>query len=151
MRKKKLAEFSDILPNFDQKFFAQNWPKWKFHYSKLFFMDLRFRNWTYKQTSFWLKNRHATSSNKARCNCHIFVNLISSAVIKIMTKWKNFFIKIKRYLKASYWQEKVSDLFIIVTTAKINLILKITANTSSLTWRVARWFLSRKLICKFHS
>ena len=33
----------------------------------MFFMDLRFRNWTYIQTSFQLKNRHATSSSHARC------------------------------------------------------------------------------------
>ena len=39
------------------------------------------------------------------------------------------------YWKATYWQEKVYDLFIIVTTADNNLIYKNTANTSSLTWR----------------
>ena len=42
-----------------------------------FFMDLRFRNWTYIQTRFWLKNCHATSSSQARFVCCIFVNLIS--------------------------------------------------------------------------
>ena len=45
--------------------------------SKTSFMDLRFRNWTYIQTSFWLKNRHATSSSQARCVFRIFVNQIS--------------------------------------------------------------------------
>ena len=38
-------------------------------------------------------------------------------------------------LKATYWQEKVSDLFIVATTANRNLIYKYAANTSSLTWR----------------
>ena len=45
-------------------------------------------------------------------------------LIKKMPKWK-----------ASYGKEKVSDLFIVVTTADKNLIYKNTANTSSLTWR----------------
>ena len=44
--------------------------------SKTFFMDLRYRNWTYIQTIFLLKNRHATSSSQARCVCPIFVNLM---------------------------------------------------------------------------
>ena len=39
------------------------------------------------------------------------------------------------YWKATYWQEKISDLFIIVMTADRSLIYKNTANTSSLTWR----------------
>ena len=38
-----------------------------------------------------------------------------------------------RYRKATYGKEKVSDLFIIVTTADRNLIYKNKANTSSLT------------------
>ena len=44
---------------------------------KLFFMDLRFRNWTNIKTSFWRKNCHATSSSQARCVSRIFVNQIS--------------------------------------------------------------------------
>ena len=40
-------------------------------------MDLRFRNWTYIQTSLRLKNNHATTSSQARCVCRIFVNQIS--------------------------------------------------------------------------
>ena len=43
---------------------------------KIFFMDLRFRNWTHIQTSFRLKNHHAISSSQARCVWHIFVNLM---------------------------------------------------------------------------
>ena len=57
------------------KAIGKNLPFWKI--KKLFFMDLRFRNCTYIQTSFWLKNRHATSSSQARCVFHIFVNQIS--------------------------------------------------------------------------
>ena len=52
----------------------KNPPFWKIQ--NLFFMDLRFRNWSYIQTSFQLKNHHATSSSQARCFCRIFVNLI---------------------------------------------------------------------------
>ena len=39
------------------------------------------------------------------------------------------------YQKATHWEEKVSDLFNIVTTADRSLIYKNKANTSSLTWR----------------
>ena len=38
------------------------------------------------------------------------------------------------YWKATYWLEKVPDLFIIVMAANKNLIYKNTANTSSLFW-----------------
>ena len=59
----------------------------------------------------------------------------SSTVLTIMTKWKKlFFIKKMPYWKATYRQEKVSDVFIIVTAADRNLIYKNIANTSSLTW-----------------
>ena len=53
-------------------------------------MDLRFRNWTYIQTSFWLNNHDTTSSSQARCVCGIFVDLIfiNSPYNATMTKWK---------------------------------------------------------------
>ena len=57
------------------------------------------------------------------------------AVITIMSKWTNFFTKYMPYWKARYWQEKIPDFFIIVTTADRNLIYKNKAKTSSLTWR----------------
>ena len=68
----------------DQKIIFQIWSQnqlifcqkkvsyWKF----FFFMNLRFRAWTYIQTSFWLKKHHATSSSQARLVFRIFVNLI---------------------------------------------------------------------------
>ena len=62
----------------------------------------------------------------------LFLNCLGS---KMITKWKNLFIKDMPYQKATHWQEKVSDLFIIVTTADRNQIYKNTANKSSLTWR----------------
>ena len=45
-------------------------------FKNFLFMDLRFRDWTYIQTRFLLKNYHATSSSQTRCVCRNFVNLI---------------------------------------------------------------------------
>ena len=103
--------------------------------SEFFFMDLRFRNWTYIQTIFQFKNHHGTSSCQARCVCCIFVNLIFISCHYNNDQMKKLFIKLMSYWKATYWQEKLPDWFNIVTTADKNLINKNMSNTSNLTWR----------------
>ena len=50
-------------------------------------MDLRFRNWTYIQTSFRLKNHHATTSSQARCVCRI-----STLIANLRSMKKSFWI-----------------------------------------------------------
>ena len=58
-------------------------------------MDLRFRYWTYIQTSFRLKNYHATSSNQARSVCLIFVNQISISCRKNNKQIRYLFLTLR--------------------------------------------------------
>ena len=55
-------------------------------------MATGFRNRTYKQKSFRLKNPHATSSSQARCLCRILVNLVFISCHYINDQMKKLFL-----------------------------------------------------------
>ena len=96
-------------------------PFWKIQ--KLFFMDLRFRNWTYIQTSFRLKNHHATSSSQARCICRVFVNQISTSCCNNNEKIRYLFLSTYSLSIAHLFHKKKFFRFvIIVMTADENQI-----------------------------
>ena len=110
---------------------------------KLFSMDLRFRNWTYIQTSFRLKKHYATSSSQDRCVCRIFVNKISISCFD-----NNEQI---RYLYLSIFSLSIGHLF-DRKSVFIWLLLNIRftkIRQAHLAWleEVAWCFLSRKLVC----
>ena len=90
-------------------------------FKKNFFMDLRFRDSNYIQTSFRIKNHHATSSSHARCVCRIFVNLIFISCHKINDEMKKIIssnkcpierlhIDKKRYLICSLWLRQLIEI-----------------------------------------
>ena len=108
------------------------------HFEKLknfFFMHLRVRSWTYIQTSFRLKNHHATSSNQARCFCRIFVNQISNSCSNNNEQIRYLFLSICSISIGHLFEKKVFSFGCYCNDADENQIHKDTANTFSLTWR----------------
>ena len=102
-------------------------------------MDLRFRNWTYIQTSFWLKNRHTTSSSQARFFCRILVNLISISCRNNNEQIRYLFLSICSLLIGHLFDKKKIHLVIIVITAHENFNQSISSLNSELFSILHEW------------